>query len=83
MQISVLNLMKLKVNSEVSSPVNMPLFYFFFFLEKKPGVTDVRLLDRQPAEKHIIFTWEQVIIHFLNKYYRVKLHYIDQCVMHE
>lgn len=30
------------------------------FLEKKPGVTDVRLLDRQPAEKHIIFTWEQV-----------------------
>ncbi|RMX38523.1 hypothetical protein pdam_00020755 [Pocillopora damicornis] len=28
-------------------------------LEKKPGVTDVRLLDRQPAEKHIIFTWEQ------------------------
>lgn len=38
------------------------------FLEKKPGVTDVRLLDRQPAEKHIIFTWEQVIIHFLNKH---------------
>lgn len=31
-----------------------------FFVEKKPGVTDVRLLDRQPAEKHIIFTWEQV-----------------------
>ncbi|XP_068691129.1 tubulin polyglutamylase complex subunit 2-like [Montipora foliosa] len=28
-------------------------------LEKKPGVTDVRLLDRQPADKHIIFTWEQ------------------------
>ena len=82
MQISDLNLMKLKVKSEVSSPVNMPLFYFFF-LEKKPGVTDVRLLDRQPVEKHIIFTWEQVIIHFLNKYYRVKLHYIDRCVMHE
>ena len=31
-----------------------------FVVEKKPGVTDVRLLDRQPAEKHIIFTWEQV-----------------------
>ena len=74
--------MKLKVKSEVRSHVNMPLFSFFF-LEKKPGVTDVRLLDRQPAEKHIIFTWEQVIIHFLNKYYRVKLHYIDRCVMHE
>lgn len=28
-------------------------------LEKKPGVTDVRLLDRQPAEKHVIFSWEQ------------------------
>ena len=33
----------------------------FFCTEKKPGVTDVRLLDRQPAEKHIIFTWEQVL----------------------
>ena len=31
-----------------------------FVVEKKPGLTDVRLLDRQPAEKHIIFTWEQV-----------------------
>ena len=31
-----------------------------FVVEKKPGVTDVRLLDRQPAEKDIIFTWEQV-----------------------
>ena len=30
------------------------------FVEKKPGVTDVRLLDRQPAEKHVIFSWEQV-----------------------
>ncbi|XP_066021529.1 tubulin polyglutamylase complex subunit 2-like [Pocillopora verrucosa] len=28
-------------------------------LEKKPGVTDFRLLDRRQAEKHIIFTWEQ------------------------
>ncbi|CAH3138250.1 unnamed protein product, partial [Pocillopora meandrina] len=37
-------------------------------LEKKPGVTDFRLLDRRQAEKHIIFTWEMVILHFLNKH---------------
>ncbi|RMX38512.1 hypothetical protein pdam_00020756 [Pocillopora damicornis] len=36
--------------------------------EKKPGVTDFRLLDRRQAEKHIIFTWELVIFHFLNKH---------------
>ncbi|CAH3138253.1 unnamed protein product [Pocillopora meandrina] len=35
----------------------MPRFHFFFS-EKKPGVTDFRLLDRRQAEKHIIFTWE-------------------------
>ena len=29
--------------------------------EKRPGVTDVRLLDKQPAEKHIMHTWEQVL----------------------
>ena len=33
---------------------------YSLFVEKKPGVTDVRLLDRQPAEKHVIFSWEQV-----------------------
>ncbi|XP_070542797.1 tubulin polyglutamylase complex subunit 2-like isoform X1 [Ptychodera flava] len=28
-------------------------------LEKRPGVRDVRLRDRKPAERHIIVSWEQ------------------------
>nr|XP_002740692.2 PREDICTED: tubulin polyglutamylase complex subunit 2-like [Saccoglossus kowalevskii] len=28
-------------------------------LEKRPGVSDVRLLDRKPAERHIVVSWEQ------------------------
>ena len=67
MQSSDSNFMKLEVKTEVSSAVNMPRFHFFFS-EKKPGVTDFRLLDRRQAEKHIIFTWELVIFHFLNKH---------------
>lgn len=31
-----------------------------FRLENRPGVTEVRLLDRKPAERSIIDTWEQV-----------------------
>ena len=67
MQSSDSNFMKLKVKPEVSSAVNMPRFHYFFS-EKKPGVTDFRLLDRRQAEKHIIFTWDLVIFHFLNKH---------------
>ncbi|XP_077989104.1 tubulin polyglutamylase complex subunit 2-like [Glandiceps talaboti] len=28
-------------------------------LEKRPGASDVRLLDRKPAERHVVVSWEQ------------------------
>ena len=31
------------------------------FIEKKTGVTDIRLLDKNPAEKSAIYSWEQVL----------------------
>lgn len=34
--------------------------YFVSLIEKKPGVTDVRMLERKPIDKPTITSWEEV-----------------------
>ena len=40
--------------------LNVVYLFILRQIEKKPGVTDVRLLDKTPADKSSIYSWERV-----------------------
>ena len=74
------NLIFLEYSSTVSQPLVLKYMSgpiaavqtLFPLPESSPGVTDVTIIEKPPAERHMISSWEQVSVALFNPYIPTK-----------